>query len=47
MSLDLADYPAKTREAITELSEMTNLKTFIATLAGHMAAEAARNQPMP
>lgn len=26
----------------TELSEMTSLKTFITTLAGHMAAEAAR-----
>ena len=28
----------------SELSEMTGLKAFIATLAGHMAAEAAGNQ---
>lgn len=27
----------------TELSELTSLKTFIATLAGHVAAEAARS----
>jgi len=25
----------------TELSEMTGLRTFVATLAGHIAAEAA------
>jgi hypothetical protein len=35
------------RSAITtgeysEMSEMTNLKTFVTSLAGHVAAEAAR-----
>lgn len=38
-AIDTGDY--------SELSEMTGLKTFIATLAGHMAAEAAQNQPNP
>jgi hypothetical protein len=27
----------------TELSELTSLKTFVTSLAGHIAAEAARN----
>ena len=28
----------------TDLSKLTSLKTFITTLAGHIAAEAARNE---
>jgi type II restriction enzyme len=27
----------------SELSEITNLKTFVSTFAGHVAAEAARS----
>ena len=36
-AVDTGDY--------SELSEMTGIKTFITTLAGHVAAEAARNEP--
>lgn len=33
---------ASTDGVYAELSEMTNLKTFVTSFAGHIAAEAAR-----
>jgi hypothetical protein len=35
--------PALMNGSYSELSEMPNLKTFVTTLAGHIAAEAARS----
>ena len=43
----LSSRDAITTGAYTEMSELTGLKTFVATLAGHIAAEAAMSQGKP
>jgi len=44
-SLLLSPRTAANSGEYRELSELTSLRTFVTTLAGHIAAEAARSQP--
>ena len=39
----LSPQSAKKTGAYTDMSDLTSLNTFITTLAGHIASEAARN----